>query len=181
MAHMLYPARATYGDTTSARRVFLTIGPLAGARGAVHDWLMSTETAMSRSAANRNPRPAWVRWVAIAGMAAALAIVALWIRPVSVDGEGRLGACQDGTPFILFDDGTSFYDGKRTYLTLVGWPEGMRYDNVRRGLYEDGTRIVGLEERLSVKGTIIDTPGDPGPCWNTIGLRVDSLEPLPEH
>jgi hypothetical protein len=117
--------------------------------------------------------PALVGGILLVGLALAL-------RPLAVDGTGNLAECQDGTPFVSFDDGSRFFSEARRYLTVAIWPQGLSYDPDRDAVFDaSGVEVVRLNERLAVKGIVVDTPGDPGPCWNTVGLRIDSLQPLP--
>jgi hypothetical protein len=109
-----------------------------------------------------------------------LVLLALATRPSPVDGTGNLRECLDGTPFVFFDDGSTFYDASRRYLPVAIWPDGLAYDSDRDAVFDaSGVVVVGLEERVAVTGIVVDTPGDPSPCYSTIGVKIDSLQRLP--
>ena len=130
-----------------------------------------------------DPREAarqWKRAAAVLLGGILLVALVLALRPLAVDGSGDLRECLDGTPFVFFDDGSSFYNESRSYLTIATWPNGFAYDPDRDAVFDaSGGEVLRLGGRLAVKGIVIDTPGDPAPCYNTVGLKIESLRPLP--
>jgi hypothetical protein len=118
--------------------------------------------------------------VAIAIAATGLILVRL---PRPVDAVGTLDECPGGWPVVVFegeDWKAALPDNIRPYaqrqIPVADWPSGMRFDRSAGALLDrHGDLVFRKGDRVRVAGTIVETQGDPAPCFYTIGVKIDTI------
>ena len=121
--------------------------------------------------------------LALAGIVLiASAVFARLPRPIA--GVGTLDLCLlTQSPIVAFEGEDwrgAFPDDVRTYaprqVPIVEWPSGMRFDQEAGALIDaDGTEAFRKGDRVKVEGSLIQTSGDPAPCYYTLGMKVTEI------
>jgi hypothetical protein len=120
----------------------------------------------------------------LAGAAIAVAFVISRLPP-PVAGVGTLDECLGGWPIVAFEgdewkaalpEDASRYRGG--LIPVAEWPSGMRFDEATDTLLDaTGAAVFRQGDRVRVNGTIVETRGDPAPCYYLRGLKIDAIAP----
>lgn len=113
-------------------------------------------------------------------LAAALLIARL---PHPVAAVGTLDQCLWGWPVVVFEGEDwrdslpgAFRANAQRQIPVVEWPSGMRFDEVAGSLLDgQGDAVFRKGDRVRVKGTFVETDGDPSPCYYTLGVKVETI------
>ena len=114
------------------------------------------------------------------GLAGAF-VLARQPRPVAA--VGTLDQCLGGWPVVVFegeDWRTGVPDNLRQSaqrrIPVAAWPSGMRFDETEGALLDGrGETVFRKGARVRVAGRFVETPGDPAPCFYTLGIRIDAI------
>jgi hypothetical protein len=104
-------------------------------------------------------------------VAVAMPVVVLFaLLPMRADGAGTLRECYWGDPVVALDVGAE-HD-----LPVARWPDGLAFNHDRHAVIDgSGREVAHAGDRIVVTGSIVDVHGDPSPCFQTRGIRVESL------
>ncbi|HET6745007.1 MAG TPA: hypothetical protein VFH90_04070 [Candidatus Limnocylindria bacterium] len=110
----------------------------------------------------------------VIGVAVAAAFL-VWTLPDRVQGSGSLDECSNYEWPVVILDG-----GEDSYLPVISWPAGLRYDEEGDVLRDTADGVVlRRRDRVTLSGSIVDVHGDPSPCYYTRGIRLYSIESEP--
>jgi hypothetical protein len=109
--------------------------------------------------------------------------------PHPVEGVATLDQCLWGWPIVAFEGEdwraalpNSIAEEYRAYAQrqtpVVEWPNGMRVDEAAGVLLDaQGHAVYRKGDRVRVAGTIVETSGDPAPCYYRVGVKIDEIGP----
>jgi hypothetical protein len=109
--------------------------------------------------------------------------------PRPVEGVAALDQCLWGWPVVAFEGEDwraalpiSIAEGYRAYAQrqtpVVEWPTGMRFDETAGVLLDaQGQAVFRNGDRVRVAGTMVETSGDPAPCYYRVGIKIDEIGP----
>lgn len=103
--------------------------------------------------------------------------------PRSISAVGTLDQCLWGWPVVVFegeDWKAALPDNLRAYaprqIPVAEWPVGLRFDETAGVLLDgQGDAVFRNGARVRVAGTVVETQGDPAPCFYTLGVKVETI------
>lgn len=118
----------------------------------------------------------------VVGIALAAGLV-IARMPRAVAAEGTLDQCLGGWPVVVFegeDWKAALPDDARPYaqrqIPVAEWPSGMSFDESAGALLDGrGEPVFRKGDRVRVAGAIVETHGDPAPCFYTLGVKIDTI------
>jgi hypothetical protein len=130
-------------------------------------------------------RPSVRATVVIVAVALVFALFAISRMPRPVAAVGTLGRCSGGWPVVAFEGEdwkaalpADLRPSAPRQVPVAAWPSGMRYDETAGALLDEGGDVVFHDgDLVRVAGTIVETDGDPAPCFFLLGFRVEKIAP----
>ena len=70
-------------------------------------------------------------------------------------------------------------DGSERYLPVARWPAGWSYDDADDVILDAArSPVIRRGDRVSVSGVVVDTNGDPAPCFFLRGIEIETIQPI---
>jgi hypothetical protein len=137
---------------------------------------------VGRVRAGRSRRSVRLLLIVVVGVVAAVAFIFPHL-PRPITGVATIDQCHGGWVSLIVSeaDWDALPNDVRTFagtpdLPIAAWPDGMRFDETAGVLLDAGGNIVFRKgDRVRITGKVVETNGDPAPCFYLRGLRVESI------